>query len=125
MATMLTDPSHGSVTLNTDGSLSYTPADDYFGADSFTYTAADVYGASDSATVNITINAVNDAPVANGGQSYQWMRVAACCWMEAAAAMLMTQLASPTSGTWTAMIPTRQQGLTPRSMLPAWMAHPK
>ena len=52
------------LTLNADGSFTYTPTANYNGADSFTYRAND--GISDSAatTVSLTINAVNDAPVA-------------------------------------------------------------
>ncbi len=67
-ATKLTDPAHGSVTVNANGSFSYTPASNYNspmgGDDSFTYEACDPYGLCDSATVTITINPVNDAPTA-------------------------------------------------------------
>ncbi|HEX5092798.1 MAG TPA: Ig-like domain-containing protein, partial [Burkholderiales bacterium] len=57
-------PTHGTVALNADGSFSYTPDENYFGADSFTYRAND--GAADSglATVSLVVNPVNDAPVA-------------------------------------------------------------
>jgi VCBS repeat-containing protein len=56
-------PSHGSLTLNQDGSFNYTSYANFNGADSFTYYAND--GTADSAltTVTITINAVNDAPI--------------------------------------------------------------
>lgn len=57
------DPSHGTVTLNTNGSFTYIPDSNYFGSDSFTYMASDGLD-SDTATVTITINNVNDAPVA-------------------------------------------------------------
>ena len=51
--------------------ITYTPQSDFFGTDSFTYTVFDdndtgidnLY--SNTATVSITVNAVNDAPVAN------------------------------------------------------------
>jgi large repetitive protein len=58
---------HGSVTVHTDGTFSYTPNADFNGIDSFTYKAND--GALDSnvATVSLTINPVNDAPVAANG----------------------------------------------------------
>ncbi len=60
------DPAHGSVTLNADGSFSYTPEADYNGTDSFTYKASDGMADSNIATVEITINAVNDAPAIIG-----------------------------------------------------------
>jgi len=63
-AVLVNDPQHGSVTLNANGSFTYTPAANYFGPDSFTYKANDGQGDSNIATVNITVNAVNDAPVA-------------------------------------------------------------
>jgi hypothetical protein len=63
-------PSHGTLTLNADGSLVYTPAANYNGPDSFTYRASDGTLTSALATVTLTITAVNDAPtvtVAAGG----------------------------------------------------------
>ncbi|MDB6056434.1 MAG: repeat-containing protein, partial [Verrucomicrobiales bacterium] len=63
-AVIVGNPSHGTVTLNADGSFSYTPAANYNGSDSFTYQAKDSALNSATATVNITITAVNDAPVA-------------------------------------------------------------
>jgi VCBS repeat-containing protein len=57
-----TQPGHGSVVKNADGSYSYTPAKDYNGADSFTYTVSDGSLTSNVATVRISITAVNDAP---------------------------------------------------------------
>ncbi|HLL15724.1 MAG TPA: Ig-like domain-containing protein [Pyrinomonadaceae bacterium] len=63
-------PSHGSVTLNTDGSFAYTPAADYYGPDSFTYKAND--GAFDTGVVTVSINVtpVNDAPTVSAGGPY-------------------------------------------------------
>ena len=57
-------PAHGTVTLASDGSFTYTPAANYHGPDSFTYTASDGTAVSNVATVTITVTAVNDAPVA-------------------------------------------------------------
>jgi VCBS repeat-containing protein len=58
-------PSHGDLTLNADGSFTYTPTAHYQGSDSFTYTVNDGDASSDSpATVTITVSGVNDAPVA-------------------------------------------------------------
>src|ERR671922_34726 len=64
-AVLVSGPAHGTLTLNADGSFSYTPAANYNGPDSFTYQAKDASGAlSNVATVNLTVTAVNDAPVA-------------------------------------------------------------
>lgn len=63
-ATKVTDPSDGSVTLNADGSFTYTPDADYNGSDSFTYKANDGTADSNVATVTITVDPVNDPPVA-------------------------------------------------------------
>ncbi|MGF1523393.1 MAG: Ig-like domain-containing protein [Leptolyngbyaceae cyanobacterium] len=56
-------PSDGELVFNDDGSFEYFPNADFNGADSFTYTVSDGE-LTDSATVDITVNAVNDAPVA-------------------------------------------------------------
>src|SRR5438067_1880798 len=64
-AVLVGAPAHGSVTLNANGSFTYTPAANYNGSDSFTYKANDGALNSNVATVAIAINAVNDAPVAN------------------------------------------------------------
>ena len=63
-AVLVSLPSHGTLALNPNGSFSYTPAINYNGPDSFTYKANDGLLDSNVATVNITVNAVNDAPVA-------------------------------------------------------------
>jgi VCBS repeat-containing protein len=58
----LSSTANGSVLLNTDGSFTYSPNDDFNGSDSFTYRANDGTSNSNTATVNITVNAVNDKP---------------------------------------------------------------
>jgi VCBS repeat-containing protein len=63
-AVLVTGPAHGTLTLNANGSFTYTPAANYFGADAFTYKANDGAGDSNTVTVSITVNPVNDAPVA-------------------------------------------------------------
>ncbi|WP_425004344.1 Ig-like domain-containing protein [Mycolicibacterium sp. S3B2] len=63
-ATLVTGPSHGALTLNADGTFTYTPTANYHGTDSFTYTATDGTTTSTAATVTVTVNAVNDIPVA-------------------------------------------------------------
>jgi VCBS repeat-containing protein len=57
-------PSNGSVTLNGNGSFSYTPNANFNGSDSFTYRASDGSANSSPATVTITVNPVNDPPTA-------------------------------------------------------------
>ncbi len=62
--TAVTQGAHGSVAITNSGAdVSYTPAANFFGTDSFTYTVSDGHGGSDTATVNITVTNVNDAPV--------------------------------------------------------------
>jgi VCBS repeat-containing protein len=63
-AVLDTGPAHGTLTLNTDGSFSYTPNANYNGADNFTYYANDGTANSNIAAVSLTINPVNDPPVA-------------------------------------------------------------
>jgi VCBS repeat-containing protein len=63
-AVLVSGPTKGTLTLNNNGSFSYTPNANFNGADSFTYKANDGTADSNVATVTITVNAVNDAPVA-------------------------------------------------------------
>ena len=63
-AIKLTDPAHGDLTFSADGSYTYVPHANYHGSDSFTYKANDGHADSNVATVSITVNSVNDAPVA-------------------------------------------------------------
>ncbi|UTW12827.1 Ig-like domain-containing protein [Marinobacterium rhizophilum] len=70
------DPDGGSLSIASHGqgnngsvsqsgsSLVYVPAQDFFGTDSFTYTVTDGYGDSLPATVTVTVNEVNEPPVA-------------------------------------------------------------
>ncbi|RYD19459.1 MAG: DUF642 domain-containing protein [Verrucomicrobiaceae bacterium] len=60
-------PSHGSVTLNTNGSFTYTPVAGYTGTDSFTYHARDAALDSNIVTVTLTVNAPGSTTLANGG----------------------------------------------------------
>ncbi|MFO0913885.1 MAG: Ig-like domain-containing protein [Pirellulales bacterium] len=55
-------PSHGTLTLNADGSFNYTPASGYLGADSFTYRASDGTLTSALTTVALNVVATNTAP---------------------------------------------------------------
>ena len=57
--------SNGSITINSDGTYTYTPNANYHGSDSFDYTIVDDDGAEATATLNLTVTDVNDGPVAN------------------------------------------------------------
>ncbi|XLP09060.1 S8 family serine peptidase [Alteromonas marina] len=72
--TVTTEAANGSVTVNDDGTVTYTPNADFFGEDSFTYTVQ-VEGTTDDAgevvegdiigegTVMVAVAGVQDAPV--------------------------------------------------------------
>jgi choice-of-anchor C domain-containing protein len=55
---------NGTVTLLANGDFTYNPNLNFNGSDSFNYTVVDGNGGSDLGTVDITVNAVNDAPEA-------------------------------------------------------------
>ena len=61
-AVKITDPQSGSVTLNANGSFTYTPAAGFAGTDSFTYKASDGTAQSNAATVSITVQATPAEP---------------------------------------------------------------
>src|SRR4029077_13045546 len=65
-AILVSGPAHGTLSLNqATGAFTYTPSANFWGSDSFTYKARDSRGAeSGVATVSLTVNEVNDAPVA-------------------------------------------------------------
>lgn len=67
--TGVTQGANGTVVPNFDGTLTYTPNPNFNGSDSFTYTISDGQGGEDTATVNVTVNPVNDAPIASGGDA--------------------------------------------------------
>ena len=60
----VTDPANGSV-VNNGSDVTYTPDADFNGTDSFDYTISDGNGGTNTATVTVTVNAVNDDPVAS------------------------------------------------------------
>ena len=63
---LTTGATNGTVVFNPNGSYTYTPNANFNGTDSFTFTASDG-SLSDTGTVSITVNPVNDAPVAADG----------------------------------------------------------
>jgi glycerol uptake facilitator-like aquaporin len=62
--TAVTTPTNGTVVVNPENSITYTPTTNFNGDDSFGYTIADGFGGSSSAVVTIHVNPVNDSPVA-------------------------------------------------------------
>jgi hypothetical protein len=54
----------GTVSVAANGTLSYTPPENFFGSDTINYTVSDGNGGSDSASVTVTVTSVNDAPEA-------------------------------------------------------------
>ncbi|HSF41944.1 MAG TPA: cadherin-like domain-containing protein, partial [Thermoanaerobaculia bacterium] len=62
--TAVTQGTQGAVTINANGTVTYTPAPNTNGADAFTYTISDGNGGSDTATVTVGVAAVNDDPLA-------------------------------------------------------------
>lgn len=62
---------HGSVVIESDGTLTYTPTTDFYGTDTLTYTITDdgttngvAAPLTASGTISVTVTAVDDAPVA-------------------------------------------------------------
>jgi VCBS repeat-containing protein len=64
---LVSQASKGSVTINSNGSFAYIAGLNQTGNDSFSFKVNDGKSDSNVSVVSITINAVNDAPVANNG----------------------------------------------------------
>ncbi|WP_354624543.1 tandem-95 repeat protein [Psychromonas sp. MME2] len=64
VSTVATVPAeHGSVTVNeTDGTITFTPAENFFGEATITLVTTDDDGATATTTSTITVNDINDAP---------------------------------------------------------------
>jgi gliding motility-associated-like protein len=58
-----TNPSHGILIINIDGTFTYTPDTNYNGPDNFSYKLCDTDGSCSSTAVSLTIVPVNDPPV--------------------------------------------------------------
>jgi VCBS repeat-containing protein len=63
-AVLVSNVTHGSLSLSTNGGFTYTPNTNYNGSDSFTYRAHDGITTGNLATVTINLTPVNDAPIA-------------------------------------------------------------
>jgi hypothetical protein len=64
-AILTSSPLDGTLNLDKNGSFTYEPNNNYYGSDTFTYSITDRNGDTNTATVAITIDSVNDSPVAN------------------------------------------------------------
>ncbi|MBT8156107.1 cadherin-like domain-containing protein, partial [Epibacterium ulvae] len=56
-------PANGTATINANGTVTFTPDADFNGVTEFTYTVRDAAGQTASATVHVTVDQVNDAPI--------------------------------------------------------------
>ena len=63
--TAVSTPGHGTAVKNADSTVTYTPANGYFGVDSFTYTVRNNVGATAIRAVNVNVNAL--CPLINTG----------------------------------------------------------
>ena len=61
---VVTDPANGLATVES-GQIRFTPTANFAGGDTLTYEISDLAGAQAVATLALTVNAVNDPPVAN------------------------------------------------------------
>src|SRR5262249_30877103 len=65
-AVLQSEPAHGTLTLNKDGSFVYLPNSTFAGQDSYTYLAQDQDGNSNPATVTLTVKAPQPPVAFNG-----------------------------------------------------------
>ncbi|WP_254510007.1 tandem-95 repeat protein [Anatilimnocola floriformis] len=65
---LASQPMHGTVTFNPDGTFNYQAEANYNGIDGFSYLVNDGTDNSEVATVTIMVNPVNDAPVAGNDE---------------------------------------------------------
>lgn len=84
MAVLKTGPTRGTLLFNPDGGFTYSPARDFFGADSFTYAASDGTNESPAKTVRINVTEQIDiavgvdllqSPLVAGGDALDVFRV--------------------------------------------------
>ncbi len=73
-AIKVSNPDHGVLVWNTDGTFTYTPEANWNGTDTFTYKANDaLLDSKTDATVTITVKPLNDVPVAvDDAQTIAW-----------------------------------------------------
>ena len=106
-AILIDGPAGGTLTLNADGSFTYEPDQDFFGTDVFIYKANDGTLDSNLATVTITVNGINDAPVANNDTASTVLETAVAIDVLAndidvdGDTLIVTNLTNPTNGSVT------------------------
>ncbi len=66
--TITSNPFNGILELNSNGTFTYTPNENYYGTESLTYTVCDTDGGCSEGTLEIVIASVNDAPQAQSTQ---------------------------------------------------------
>ena len=59
VSSVISPSTHGTVMLNGDNTITYTPGTDFTGSDNFNYTLSDNEGGSATGTVSVTVNEVN------------------------------------------------------------------
>lgn len=104
-ANIVTMPTHGLLTLHADGAFSYTHNGDEVASDFFTYVANDGAQQSNVARVAITIQPVNDPPVANN-DSTTVSRGQSVTTLDSGAKSLLTNDSDPDSSVLTATLKT-------------------
>lgn len=75
--TSVSAPANGQASINSDGTITYTPNAGFTGTDSFTYAISDPGGLSNTGTVNLTVTPATPAPtiverrIANGADDVE------------------------------------------------------
>ena len=105
-AMAVSEPSHGAVSLNNDGSLVYTPSPQFHGTDAFLYALSDGRGGSDTTAVSFRVREVNDAPE-TANDAYTSSRTARSPWPPLGF--------SPTTATWTGTFSRRASPMRQRT----------
>jgi len=75
---LVTQPAHGTLTLQPNGLFTYTPHANFNGSDPFTYRAHDGTTNSIPVTVTIVVHAVNDRPTARGIEAVALQNTSRC-----------------------------------------------
>ncbi len=103
-----TSPSHGTLS-GTVPNLTYTPTTNYNGTDSFTFTVNDGTQTSTAATITITVNGVNQPPVANNQSIIVTQNTSKAITLTGSdpenSTLTYTLLSSPVHGTLSGTVP--------------------